>query len=144
MFFPIKSNKIKIKLNTNEEILISTRKNELMQIILNLIKNSMEAYKDNNIEDRMIEITATQNNKRVEIFIKDNAGGIPKEIIDKIFNPYFSTKSAKNGTGLGLYMSKMIIEDHLSGYLDVETQGSSTTFKISLIKNRAGAQLDGN
>ena len=104
----------------------------------------MEAYKDNGIEKKVIEITATQNNQRVEIFIKDDAGGIPKEIIDKIFNPYFSTKSAKNGTGLGLYMSKMIIEDHLSGYLDVETQGSSTTFKISLIKNRAGAQIDGN
>lgn len=140
----IKSNNMQIKLNINEEMLISTRKNELMQIILNLIKNSMEAYKDNNIQERVVEITATQNSQRVEIFVKDSAGGIPKEIIDKIFNPYFSTKSSKNGTGLGLYMSKMIVEEHLSGYLDVETHGSSTTFKISLIKNGAGARPDGN
>lgn len=130
----IKSNKIEIKLNIDADMTISTRKNELMQIILNLIKNSMEAYKDNNVQERVIEITATQNSQRVEIFIKDNAGGISKEIIDKIFNPYFSTKSAKNGTGLGLYMSKMIVEDHLSGYLDVETSGSSTIFKIALMK----------
>jgi C4-dicarboxylate-specific signal transduction histidine kinase len=130
----IKSSSVEIKLNISDDLTILTKKNDVTQIILNLVKNSMDAYEENKIENKIIEISAVDKPKRVEIIIKDYAGGIPKEIIDKIFDPYFSTKGKKNGTGLGLYMSKMIAEDHLCGYLDVETKGSSTTFKIELIK----------
>lgn len=130
----LKSAGVEMKIDISDEITILTTKNDITQIILNLVKNSMDAYSENKIENKIIEISAVDKPNRVEIIVKDYAGGIPKEIIDKIFDPYFSTKDKKNGTGLGLYMSKMIIEDHLSGYLDVEVQGSSTTFKIKLIK----------
>ena len=132
----IKSSGIDIQICIDEKFTILTQKNDLTQIILNLVKNSMDAYKENKIDNRIIEITAVEKSERFELFFKDYAGGIPEDIIDKIFNPYFSTKHDKNGTGLGLYMSKTIVEDHLSGYLDVQTQDSTTTFKIALIKSK--------
>ncbi|QSZ40773.1 DUF3365 domain-containing protein [Sulfurimonas aquatica] len=130
----IKSAGMKIETEIDEKLTIVTLKNDVMQIILNLIKNSMDAYENNKISDRTIEIKVVNKPKRIELYFKDYAGGISKEIIDKIFDPYFSTKDKKTGTGLGLYMSKMITESHLSGYLDVESEAPSTTFKIALIK----------
>jgi len=130
----IKSNGINIHVNIQEDVELMTKKNDIMQIVLNLIKNSMDAYKENNIINKDIFIAAIEKPKTVSITIKDNAGGIPQDILEKIFDPYFSTKDKKNGTGLGLYMSKMIIEDHLAGKLNVEVQGKSTTFTIILNK----------
>lgn len=137
----LKSNGVEIKNSIDENIKLFTQKNDVKQIILNLVKNSMDAYVEKKIENRVIEISAVDKPKRVEIVVKDYAGGIPKEIIEKIFDPYFSTKDKKNGTGLGLYMSKMIVEEHLCGYLDVKVEGVSTIFTISLIKKE---NEDGN
>lgn len=128
----LRSNSIALAFDIAPDMVVKTRKNDLTQVVLNLVKNSMDAYVDGNRTERLINISATKSDKRVELFVQDFAGGIPKEIIDKIFDPYFSTKENKNGTGLGLYMSKMIVEDHLGGYLDVAVSGESTTFKIAL------------
>jgi len=132
----LKSAGIIITNEINESISFTTKKNDVIQIILNLVKNSMDAYKENDIEKREIVITAQEKAKTVSIIIKDSAGGIPPDIIEKIFDPYFSTKDKKNGTGLGLYMSKMIVEDHLAGKLSVETEDLSTIFTIKLKKEK--------
>jgi signal transduction histidine kinase len=89
--------------------------NELGQAIINIINNAREAlaHKDNG--DKIIEICYEENNGKIKICISDNGEGIPEDIISQIFDPYFSTKHDKHGTGLGLYMSKIIIEEHMNG-----------------------------
>ena len=105
--------------------------NEIKQVILNLIKNAVEALEENNIVNPKIYIKSYQKDNKCILEISDNAGGIPTEIVDKIFDPYFSTKEEKNGTGLGLYMSKVIIEDHCNGTISAENNKiGGATFKI--------------
>lgn len=107
-------------------------KNEFMQVLLNLIKNAKDALVDNKIKNPKIRIQSSVSKERVEFFLCDNAGGIDAEIIDKIFDPYFSTKDKKQGTGLGLYMSKMIIDEHLGGRLSVTNSKQGACFKIEI------------
>lgn len=101
------------------------------QVLLNFIKNSFDELQKKDIKNKFIKITSKIENGYLTIFIEDNAGGIPEDIIDKIFEPYFSTKGL-NGTGLGLYMSKMIIEDHMSGELFVENSQNGALFTIKI------------
>jgi len=106
----------------------STYSNELKQVILNLLKNAEDILIEKNIQDPIITIITKDN----YLSIKDNAGGIPEGIMAKIFDPYFSTKSEKNGTGLGLYMSKTIIEEHCGGKLSVANDEDGAVFTIEL------------
>ncbi len=108
-----------------------TFENELKQVVLNLIKNAEDALVDNNIEKPQIDILLSSKC----FTISDNAGGVPENIIDKIFDPYFSTKTKKDGTGLGLYMSKMIIHDHCNGQISVKNIQNGAQFKITLGNN---------
>ena len=133
--------------------------NELGQTILNIINNAKDALVENKICDKS-DSTSCHKNKQIKITLKeekiavensnfqtitltisDNAGGIPQNIIDKIFDPYFSTKEEKDGTGLGLYMAKLIIEDHMGGKLSVSNDiiinqdgkpSGGAVFKINL------------
>ena len=106
--------------------------NEFEQVIINLIKNSKDAFeKDKTIKDKIIKISAKQEQNFITIDIEDNAGGIKNEILDKIFEPYFTTK--KGGTGIGLYISKMLI-DEMKGSIEVSTNGGKTKFTIKLLK----------
>jgi len=106
--------------------------NELAQALLNILYNAKDAFVENNIQKREIHLSLKERNNHIILSIADNAGGIPKEIMDEIFNPYFSTKKSMNGTGLGLYMSKMIIQTHMGGFLRVENNGKGATFTIEL------------
>ena len=109
-----------------------TYPNELKQVILNLLQNAKDALGDKNIEEPYIQLKSYQTGQEYILEISDNAGGIPPKIMDKIFNIYFSTKSKKDGTGLGLYMSKTIIENHCDGTLSVSNGKEGAIFKISL------------
>jgi len=128
----IEANNIKIKIDF-QDIEILGISNELTQVMINLIKNSIDAFVINNIFIREIKIkTKVNNNGFVLIELNDNAGGIKKENIEKIFEPYFTTKHQSSGTGLGLFMSKMICEQGLDGYIDVISKKTFTTFSIKL------------
>ena len=123
---------VDIKESKLEEIM--TLKNEILQVVLNILNNSKDAFISNNIKNRKIKIYLEEKNDVQIIFIEDNAGGIPNKIIDNIFDPYFSTKDKKNGTGLGLYISKIIIEKHLNGKLSIRNKENGILVKIKLIK----------
>ncbi len=112
----------------NSDITFHTFPNEIKQVILNIIKNAEDILIDNMVKDPTIYIE-TDNNT---LIISDNGGGIPDDIIDNIFDPYFSTKMEKNGTGLGLYMSKLIIEKHCKGRLSVSNNEYGAIFVIEL------------
>ena len=102
--------------------------NELKQVILNLMKNAEDILLEKKIQNPIITIH-TQDNK---LSICDNAGGVPEDIMEKIFDPYFSTKLEKNGSGLGLYMSKTIIQEHCDGDITVKNNEDGAIFTIAL------------
>ncbi|MDF1882069.1 FIST C-terminal domain-containing protein [Sulfurimonas sp. MAG313] len=105
---------------------------ELIQVFLNLMKNSMDALLEQDNAKSYISIRGSQYDDKSVLIFEDNGGGIVPDIMDKIFEPYFTTKDEKNGTGLGLYMSKMIIEEHCNGHLIVENIEVGTRFTIIL------------
>ena len=93
--------------------------NEIIQVILNILNNAKDAFVTLNLDHRFVFIEESFKDNSLHITIKDNAGGIPKEIIDRIFEPYFTTKHQSLGTGIGLYMVKDIIENRLKGSIKV-------------------------
>ena len=108
--------------------------NELIQVLINIINNSKDAFLINKNEERTIIIEELEFKDKYILKIKDNAGGIPEEILRKIFDPYFTTKHKSQGTGIGLYMSHQIIVDHMKGKLKVQNIDEGCCFSIELIK----------
>ncbi len=111
---------------------LSSYPNELKQVLINLIQNAKEAFDGKEIEEKRVEIKTYQDQERFYLEVYDNAGGIDQGIIEKIFGPYYTTKGSLNGTGLGLYMSKMIIEDHLHGKISAINKDDGVSFVIEL------------
>ncbi len=126
----ILNNNIKLIQELDSTIVFNTYPNNLKQVLLNLLKNAQDALIEKDIDNKYIKIQTIKN----KLIVSDNAGGIDESIIDKIFDPYFTTKDEKNGTGLGLYMSKMIIEEHCNGNLSVKNNQEGAVFIIELIE----------
>ncbi|NOR57241.1 MAG: sensor histidine kinase [Sulfurimonas sp.] len=127
-------NNIKLVKEYRCEQRLTTYSNELKQVVLNLIKNAEDVLIERNIEKPTIYIKTylQEENSRYILEVYDNAGGVPENIMNDIFMPYFSTKKSKDGTGLGLYMSKTIIEDHCNGKLSVKNNRDGAVFTIEL------------
>ena len=123
----LKNNGIMIEI-IGDEFKYNGLKREFQQVILNIINNAKDALIANKIENPLIKIELHYN----KIIISDNGGGIPQNIIDRVFEPYFTTKEQGMGTGMGLYMSKMIIEDNMNGKLSVINHNNMTMFIIDL------------
>ncbi|MCK5110588.1 MAG: transporter substrate-binding domain-containing protein [Arcobacteraceae bacterium] len=113
-----------------------TYSRELLQVFINIIKNAKEALLEKDILSKKITIECICDEKNIKITIEDNAGGIDDKVMKRIFEPYFTTKSEKTGTGLGLYMSKIIVEKHLNGIIEVVncTDGALFTITLPVIK----------
>ena len=107
-------------------ITFNSFENELIQVLMNILINAKDALQNKNSE-RLVIIKVKKLHERIIITIRDNAGGIDESIIDKIFEPYFTTKHQYEGTGIGLYMSKLIIEKHLNG----EITAKNITYKYN-------------
>ncbi len=127
-----KINSIEVKYENNSNSCLQIYLNEIVQVFINLAKNSCDAILEKSIEHGKIDIRTYEDKNSLIIEFEDNAGGIKSNLLDKIFDPYFSTKNNKNGTGLGLYMSKTIIEEHSGGKINVYNTDSGTKFIIKL------------
>ncbi|WP_368031245.1 transporter substrate-binding domain-containing protein [Arcobacter sp. s6] len=125
---------IKIIKNLDSTSILKTYMSEVTQVILTLLQNAEEILIEKNIENPYIKIDTFEDNKYLYIQVSDNAGGIPLEIFDKIFDPYFSTKHEKNGTGLGLYFAKNIIENNCNALLSAKNNLNEAVFTISFKK----------
>jgi len=124
--------KIAISLDIEKDIYVYNIKNELFQVFLNILNNAKDVLISQNITEKKIAVRLKMNDYFAFVEIEDNGGGISKKIIGKIFDPYFTTKSHKHGTGIGLYMSKGMIENSMSGKLKVKNTDNGCCFTIKL------------
>ena len=130
----ITSNNIKIFKELNSSSKIETFISETTQVILSLLQNAEDILLEKEINNPTIKIKTYEDDKKLYLEIIDNGGGISSEILGKVFEPYFSTKHEKNGTGLGLYFAKRIIDNNCNGLLDVKNHSNGAIFTISFNK----------
>lgn len=130
--FQSSTKEIEFSINIPEELSYYGYENELIQVLIILFSNAIEALQLNNIKTKEISIDATLYDKAITLHIEDNAEGIPKNCLGNIFKPHFTTKEITGGTGLGLYIAKIIVETNLQGTLGVENTKFGAKFKILL------------
>ena len=114
------TNNIKLQLDIHTEVL-NGYENELLQGLLNILNNAKDALKDKE-ENKVIIISTMSIQNKIHICIRDSAGGVPEDIINKIYEPYFTTKHQSQGTGIGLYMTKEIIVNHMKGEIQLKNE----------------------
>lgn len=132
----IKKNKIQIRFMCNDDFEVQGYPNMLSHILLNLLNNSRDILVERSIKRPKIWIKLEKNESNYCIRVLDNGKGIDKDVIDKIFDPYFTTKDKKRGSGLGLYMTKSMVEKQMHGQIQVQNQRDGAEFKITLdLKN---------
>ncbi|WP_108063321.1 ABC transporter substrate-binding protein [Poseidonibacter lekithochrous] len=119
----IKSNDISIVLELDDDIKINGYANELIQCFINIFNNAKDSLNEKNVDDKLIFISSYLENDKAVIKIKDNAGGIPENVLPRIFEPYFTTKQQSQGTGLGLYMTYNLIVDGMNGTIESNNVG---------------------
>ncbi len=125
------SNNIDVELIVNKHLQFKGIENEFKHVVLNILNNAKDAFVENKIKEKQIVITLDEKANKNSISILDNAGGIPKNVIEHIFEANFTTKAEGVGTGIGLYMSKQIIEK-AQGLLEVKNQNNGACFIITL------------
>ncbi|WP_321313234.1 PAS domain S-box protein [Halarcobacter sp.] len=105
-----------------EDVNVLGYENEFTQVIMNLLNNTKDALVEKNKENRLMFISIYKDKNNAIFSVKDSGGGIPAHIMDKIFEPYFTTKGKEKGTGIGLYMSREIVEKHMDGKLELQNK----------------------
>jgi signal transduction histidine kinase len=126
----LKNNEIDLVIEVEEDFLLEGYPNEMAQALLNILSNAKDILLERDISDARIVVRACLEHGKKTLSICDNAGGVAPHLIDKIFEPYFSTKHASTGTGVGLYMTKTIIEKHHHGTITVENTENGACFRI--------------
>lgn len=132
----LKYHGVDINFDIKEDSKVYGYKNEYAQVILNLLSNAKDILLERKIENPIINIEIKTGDNFAIVKIQDNGGGVNENILDKIFEPYFTTRHKTQGTGIGLYMSKNIIERNMNGYINVKNldQGALFTIKIPRVK----------
>lgn len=124
--------RIEIEVNQTGDPVSHGYANEYSQALFNILINARDAFLSRKIDNPKVVINLFTEEGKSVVTITDNAGGIPEDIIDKIFDPYFTTKEPDRGTGVGLYMSRVIIEKNMSGVLSARNTGSGAEFRIEV------------
>jgi PAS domain S-box-containing protein len=127
-----KAEKISIAYHKEGNPILTGFPNEYSQVLLNIMMNARDVLTENRVDDALISIRTFTEGGRSVVTITDNGVGIPDEIIDKLFDPYFTTKGPDKGTGIGLFMSKTIIEKNMGGRLTVRNTGQGAEFRIEI------------
>jgi len=127
----LKNNNISFRVDIENDFLVYGYPNEVSQALLNIVSNAKDIILERAIKNGFISIKAFQKDMKHIVTIEDNAGGIQVIPIDKIFEPYFSTKHAKSGTGIGLYMTKTIIEKNNNGTIEVQNSENGAIFILN-------------
>ena len=120
-----------VRNDVEKDVTVVGHQDLLEQVVLNILTNARDAFDESSVEHKTIKITIKTQDTIPTIFIEDNAGGIPKDIQDKIFNPYFTTKEQGKGTGIGLYMSIDIMRKSFHGNLFYHDIDSGSCFEIA-------------
>ena len=131
----LKYNNIAFNIDIEEDCDVFGYPREFSQAVLNILSNAKDILVNKKIKNPYIKLVLKRGSKYALVKIEDNAGGIKEEVFDRIFEPYFTTKHATQGTGIGLYMSKIIIEDNMHGFIDVKNGVNGAIFTIKLMKN---------
>jgi signal transduction histidine kinase len=122
--------KIELTFENEEDCQIYGYENEYSQVLMNLLINAKDALVENREEGRVITIRISRRMGKSCLEVEDNAGGVSETVRGKMFEPYFTTKAEQNGTGLGLYICKTIVERKMSGFIDVSNNGTGAVFTI--------------
>jgi PAS domain S-box-containing protein len=127
--------KIGIEIIEKDNTIINGYKNEFAQVLLNILVNARDVVIEREIADATVTITICREDHFTVVTISDNAGGISEEYINKVFDPYFTTKGPQQGTGIGLFMSKTIIEKNMRGKLSVQNIDNGAEFRIEVLND---------
>jgi C4-dicarboxylate-specific signal transduction histidine kinase len=127
--------KISIEIIEKDNTIINGYKNEFAQVLLNILVNARDVVIEREIADAAVTITICREGHFSVVTISDNAGGISEEYINKVFDPYFTTKGPQQGTGVGLFMSKTIIEKNMRGKLSVQNIDNGAEFRIEVLND---------
>lgn len=125
---------ISVTLKANTPLYTHSYQNELSQVLLTILQNAIEALEEREIKNKEIKVYIYEHSSNIFIEISDNAKGIEEEILEKVFEPYFSTKKKSTGTGLGLYIAKIIMDTSLHGKINVSNTTEGVKFQIIVPK----------
>ena len=123
---------IEVTVNADKEISLYTYEEELIQVLLIILNNAVDNFKIKSILNPKIEIQIKSTHEQVILSILDNGGGIEEKETDRIFEPYYTTKLEHEGTGLGLYMAKLLTENSMGGHLIAKNENGGAMFEIIL------------
>ncbi|WP_168205984.1 PAS domain S-box protein [Geobacter sp. FeAm09] len=127
-----KAHHIEIDADTEGDVRVLGFPNEYSQVVLNILLNARDAFAERDVDDARVVIRSFSREGVSVVTIRDNAGGIPAHIMEKMFEPYFTTKGPDKGTGIGLFMAKTIIEKNMNGRLSVRNTGVGAEFMIEV------------